>query len=65
LLADRVAAFMESADFFRENGIGFSGGIATTPQHCQDPEDLIKMADKALYRAKFAGKRRTLVYEPE
>lgn len=36
--------------------VGVSVGIAITPDHTQNPEDLISLADKALYLAKAEGK---------
>lgn len=36
--------------------IGVSVGIAMTPDHAENPEDLISLADKALYLAKAEGK---------
>ncbi|MCL2345928.1 MAG: diguanylate cyclase [Desulfobulbus sp.] len=37
-------------------------GVAAYPEHGQTPGDLIRCADQALYRAKAAGRNRTLVY---
>ena len=36
--------------------IGTSIGIALAPEHAADPDNLLKMADMALYRAKSAGR---------
>ena len=36
--------------------VGVSVGIAITPDHAENPEDLISLADKALYLAKAEGK---------
>ena len=39
-----------------EIAIGASIGIALAPEHAIDPDNLLKMADLALYRAKSAGR---------
>ncbi len=41
-----------------------SVGIALAPSHAQTPEDLLKCADIALYRAKALGKDRHVVFAP-
>ncbi len=40
-----------------------SAGVATCPAHADRSEDLLAAADEALYRAKRAGKDRTMVAE--
>jgi diguanylate cyclase (GGDEF)-like protein len=44
-------------------GITISAGIATYPTHGNTPEELIRAADDALYRAKKAGRDRIFIYE--
>jgi diguanylate cyclase (GGDEF)-like protein/PAS domain S-box-containing protein len=44
--------------------ITVSAGIATYPAHGDNSEDLIHAADKALYRAKKAGRDCIVVHEP-
>ena len=44
--------------------IGASIGIALAPHHSVDPEELIKLADEALYRAKAAGRQIYRFAEP-
>jgi len=39
----------------------FSAGVASFPQHGEDPESLMRMADKALYRAKEEGRNRVVI----
>ncbi|MEB3887389.1 PAS domain S-box protein [Lyngbya sp. CCY1209] len=40
-----------------------SFGVACFPEHAQIPDDLLKMADDALYRAKELGRDRVIVWE--
>lgn len=40
-----------------------SFGVACFPQHAQTPDDLIKLADNALYGAKELGRDRVIVWE--
>lgn len=44
--------------------ISISSGIATYPQHADGAEHLLEKADRALFRAKSAGKGRVMVAEP-
>jgi GGDEF domain-containing protein len=39
----------------RKLSIGTSIGIALSPDHGLDPDDLLKKADAALYRCKSSG----------
>lgn len=43
----------------RKHSATLSCGISAYPQHTQDPEELIKLADDALYHAKTSGRNRT------
>jgi diguanylate cyclase (GGDEF)-like protein len=44
--------------------VTLSAGIAAYPRHGENPDDLIRAADEALYRAKKAGRDRVAIYEP-
>jgi diguanylate cyclase (GGDEF)-like protein/PAS domain S-box-containing protein len=48
-----------------EVNIGTSVGIALAPEHAADPDNLLKMADMALYRAKSAGRNSFRFFDPE
>ena len=40
--------------------VTISGGVSTFPQHGEDRDNLVKMADKALYLAKNSGRNRII-----
>ena len=44
--------------------VGVSIGIAMTPEHGSDPEDLLAVADAALYEAKSSGKSQCCMASP-
>ena len=48
-----------------EVNIGTSIGIALAPEHATNPDNLLKMADMALYRAKSAGRNGYRFFDPE
>ena len=43
----------------RGNALSASAGVATWPAHGSTPDELLEAADKALYKAKHAGRDRT------
>ena len=43
--------------------VGASIGVALAPEHAQDRESLMKLADTALYQAKSEGRNRTSVFQ--
>jgi diguanylate cyclase (GGDEF)-like protein len=43
--------------------ITISIGVASTPEHDEEPEALVRNADTALYRAKKAGRNRAFIFE--
>ena len=65
-LADRIRRRL-SDPFLVERKrarVGISIGIATFPKDGRTPEDLLRRADLALYRAKTTGRGRSTVFEP-
>ncbi len=48
-----------------EVNIGTSIGIALAPEHASGPDDLLKMADMALYRAKSGGRNSYRFFDTE
>ncbi len=49
----------------KEIRISYSIGIATFGEDSQDPIEILEMAEKALYRAKYQGKDRIEAYSPD
>ncbi len=48
-----------------EMSVGLSVGMALFPEHSLQPEQLLEMADRAMYQAKSAGKRTYRVFSRE
>jgi diguanylate cyclase (GGDEF)-like protein len=67
LLAERIMKTL--AEPMKVEGhdirVGSSIGIAIAPDHGDDPDELLKHADTALYRAKADGRRTFRLFEPE
>ena len=55
-VAERIRSTIERHEFIQEEGLGLkitaSIGVATYPIHTRDKKELLKTADKAMYRAK-------------
>ena len=66
-LADRVIAVFDGPFFVDSDKIRISAssGIARAPDDGEDPEELLRKADLALYRAKSKGRRRYQLFTPE
>ncbi len=68
LVGERIRKEIEKTSFLC-NGKRFhltiSGGVASSPQHAQTAEELIIMADSALYLAKGAGKNTIRKFKEE
>ena len=60
-VVDRVAAL----NLEPTGAVTVSVGIATSPQHAGERDDLIGLADSALYWAKEYGKNRVRAYRPD
>lgn len=61
LISISKAAFAHQGIPLRQ--ITLSCGIATYPDHTQDPKTLLRLADEALYQAKHSGRNRCVVWE--
>jgi diguanylate cyclase (GGDEF)-like protein len=55
VLADRLAASIEHVDAPTPQPLRVSIGVVSCPQHATEAEDLLEMADGAMYRAKASG----------
>lgn len=67
VIAERIRREIERTSFKREEvlprgKLTLSLGLASFPEDAQDLTDLINNADKALYRAKAAGRNRVVMY---
>jgi diguanylate cyclase (GGDEF)-like protein len=70
LAAEKVRKSLEIQVFQDEDGkpvtkVTLSGGVATFPEDGRQQSELVAAADKALYRAKQAGRNRIVKAEPE
>jgi diguanylate cyclase (GGDEF)-like protein len=60
-IAERLRKLVETAAYASEQGplkVTVSIGVSTTGQRAKAPADLLEQADRALYRAKHAGRNR-------
>ena len=55
VLADRLAANIERVESPAPQPLRVSIGVVSCPQHATEAEDLLELADGAMYRAKAAG----------
>jgi len=68
IFAERLrqkVADLKYLDIDKELKVTVSGGIASFPFNSSNPEDLLDMADSAMYLAKGAGKNRISHYKDE
>ena len=61
-IVDRIQEAVRKSEFLKENNLRLklsaSFGIAGFPEHAKNKTDLIRLADKAMYRAKETGRDR-------
>jgi diguanylate cyclase (GGDEF)-like protein len=55
VLAERLAGAIERVESPAQHPLRVSIGVVSCPQHASEAEDLLELADSALYRAKAAG----------
>jgi diguanylate cyclase (GGDEF)-like protein len=56
-LAERLAEALEAIEGPGGQALGVAVGVVSCPEHGSDPEELMALADTAMYRAKAAGER--------
>jgi diguanylate cyclase (GGDEF)-like protein len=56
-LAERMAVAIEAVEGPTAQTLGVSIGVVSCPQHATEVDQLLEMADSAMYRAKAAGER--------
>jgi diguanylate cyclase (GGDEF)-like protein len=64
-IAETVVARIASLDLGEVGSVTASAGVASFPSQAFDRDELIRLADSALYWAKEHGKNRVHVYRPE
>ena len=62
--AEAIRACMESTDSPVGQPVTLSIGMASYPEDAGDAEQLFRLADEALYRAKGAGRNRVEYHSP-
>lgn len=55
-IAERLAATLAKVDDSLGLGIGVSAGVVASPEHGDDPERLLTLADTAMWRARATGR---------
>jgi diguanylate cyclase (GGDEF)-like protein len=63
-LAERVAVAIEAVEGPASQALGVAVGVVSCPQHATEVDQLLEMADSAMYRAKAAGERVAVGDEP-
>jgi len=63
-LAERLAEAIEAVEGPGGQSLGVAVGVVSSPEHSADPDELMALADTAMYRAKAAGERVALGEAP-
>ena len=64
-LAERIAARVEAVEGPGDQALGVAIGVVSCPQHGAEPDQLLELADAAMFRAKAAGERVAIGDGPE
>ncbi|WP_282297115.1 sensor domain-containing diguanylate cyclase [Stenotrophomonas sp. PS02289] len=62
LIAERLRARIAAETFDDVGAVTVSLGVAHYPTYHEDPQQALRLADKALYMAKEQGRNRTVIY---
>jgi diguanylate cyclase (GGDEF)-like protein len=62
VIAERLRLQVEAEVFEQVGTVTVSLGVAHYPSYHEDPQQALRLADKALYMAKEQGRNRTVVY---
>jgi diguanylate cyclase (GGDEF)-like protein/putative nucleotidyltransferase with HDIG domain len=63
--ASSIAERIASLEVDQLGSVTVSVGVATSPQHAAERDELVRLADSALYWAKEYGKNRVRAYRPD
>jgi HD-GYP domain-containing protein (c-di-GMP phosphodiesterase class II) len=63
--ASSIVERISRLDFAEMGPVTVSAGIALAPQHARERDELLRLVDTALYRAKENGKNRADIYRPD
>ncbi|MEA2457696.1 MAG: hypothetical protein QOC95_668, partial [Thermoleophilaceae bacterium] len=65
-LAERLAAAIEAVEGPAAQSLGVAIGVVSCPQHATEVDQLLALADSAMYQAKAAGEKVAVgIEEPE
>ena len=65
ILLDEVRGHVAANPLADDADVGMSAGVASRPPHADDPDDLWRAAEEALFRAKREGAGRVAIYVEE
>jgi diguanylate cyclase (GGDEF)-like protein len=63
LIAERIRKLISETELEEGGKISASIGVANFPLHANDPDELFKRADEALYKAKLGGRNQVVVFD--
>ena len=63
--ANSIVERISKLDLAELGPVSVSAGIALAPHHAQERDELLRLVDSALYRAKEDGKNRAAAYRPD